>query len=143
MKLPKASKTETGYKIDYKGFTYLIEKRNGMWGIVDTTSELDTSPNFGKLKSLKAYIAENEEDDKSVDTIPAGQWIWDCPEPQYLLALAVGDNPTPLQLLTLDNYGLLTTIGEVDVESAQRHVDNWEKQYKGDLNDELVSSGQE
>lgn len=124
-----STRTETGYTCNHLGYFFDMEQINGRWQITKTDSEIDTSETFQKLKDLKGYIGEYDQEEK-VEPVMRGKPLWDCPDPEYLLALRLRDQePTDLEILTLDNLGLIKNdVGEVDFETAERHIENWKKQ---------------
>lgn len=124
-----ARQTESGYTCNHLGYFFDIEQINGMWQVVDTDSDIDTSEAFSRLKDLKAYIGAYEQEER-VEPVMRGKPLWDHPDPEYLLALRLRDQePTDLEILALDNLGLIKNdVGEVDFETAERHIENWKRQ---------------
>ena len=125
MKKLNATKTDTGYFLEYEGEEYSINKNKNKWDLFCGDIYL---ANFAQVKQAKDFIVEriNPEDAEVIST--PDNLLWECLPPaacMTLLLAEIGRRPNKIELTTLDCYGFLDENGEPDLEQANRLIKNY------------------
>lgn len=121
----RTAKFEWGSLITFNEEEFKVYKKGSKWVLHDRP--------FDTLKEVKDHI-QNPDTTRIVNEVRVG--LWDCVQPEALLALEYASKPLTEQVRnTLDCFGLITPEGLVDTLSAERQRDSFVRQYDSQTED--------